>query len=63
MGTGPEVGLGQFYRELRRSRLVKQKGCRRGDFTVAQLSRFELGQSMLAADKLIVAVEGINISS
>lgn len=30
---------------------------------MAQLSRFELGQSMLAADKLIVAVEGINISS
>ena len=25
--------------------------------------RFELGQSMLAVDKLIVAVEGINISS
>ncbi|HFI0287885.1 TPA: hypothetical protein ACGOVP_000558 [Streptococcus suis] len=32
MGTGPEVGLGQFYRELRRSRLVKQKGCRQRRF-------------------------------
>ena len=32
MGTGPEVGLGQFYRELRRSRLVKQIGCRQRRF-------------------------------
>ncbi len=32
MGTGPEVGLGQFYREVRRSRLVKQKGCRQRRF-------------------------------
>lgn len=62
MGTAPEVGLGQFYRELRRSRLVKQKDVVSGDFTAAQLSRFESGQSMLAADKLIVAVEGINNS-
>ncbi|MGR4072387.1 Rgg family transcriptional regulator [Streptococcus parasuis] len=62
MGTAPEVGLGQFYRELRRSRLVKQKDVVRGDFTAAQLSRFESGQSMLAADKLIVAVEGINMT-
>jgi hypothetical protein len=32
MGTRPEVGLGQFYREFRRSRLVKQKGCRQRRF-------------------------------
>lgn len=59
MGTRPEVGLGQFYLLVWSSK----KDVVRGDFTVAQLSRFELGQSMLAADKLIVAVEGINISS
>ncbi|HFI0028461.1 TPA: Rgg/GadR/MutR family transcriptional regulator [Streptococcus suis] len=56
------VPLGEFYRELRRSRLVKQKDVVRGDFTAAQLSRFESGKSMLAADKLIVAVEGINMT-
>ncbi|BCP60640.1 hypothetical protein [Streptococcus parasuis] len=43
--------------------MVKQKDVVGGDFTAAQLSRFESGKSMLAADKLIVAVEGINISS
>lgn len=32
MGTAPEVGLGQFYRELRHSRLVKQKGYRQRRF-------------------------------
>lgn len=54
--------LGEFYRELRRSRLVKQKDVVGGDFTAAQLSRFESGKSMLAADKLITAVEGINMT-
>lgn len=54
--------LGEFYRDLRRSRLVKQKDVVGGDFTAAQLSRFESGKSMLAADKLIVAVEGINMT-
>ncbi|BCP62759.1 hypothetical protein SUT328_19610 [Streptococcus parasuis] len=43
--------------------MVKQKDVVGGDFTAAQLSRFESGKSMLAADKLIVAVEGINNSS
>ncbi|HFI0936335.1 TPA: Rgg/GadR/MutR family transcriptional regulator [Streptococcus suis] len=62
MDAVPKIGLGEFYRELRRSRLVKQKDVVRGDFTAAQLSRFESGKSMLAADKLIVAVEGINMT-
>lgn len=62
MGTVPQMSLGEFYRELRNSRLVKQKDVVRGDFTAAQLSRFESGKSMLAADKLIVAVEGINMT-
>ncbi|MFM0900203.1 Rgg/GadR/MutR family transcriptional regulator [Streptococcus suis] len=62
MGTVPQMSLGDFYRELRCSRLVKQKDVVRGDFTAAQLSRFESGKSMLAADKLIVAVEGINMT-
>ncbi|HEM3662657.1 TPA: Rgg/GadR/MutR family transcriptional regulator [Streptococcus suis] len=62
MGTVPQMGLGEFYRELRGSRLVKQKDVVRGDFTAAQLSRFESGKSMLAADKLITAVEGINMT-
>ncbi|MFI3086497.1 Rgg/GadR/MutR family transcriptional regulator [Streptococcus sp. 2022WUSS037] len=62
MGTVPQMSLGDFYRELRCSRLVKQKDVVRGDFTAAQLSRFESGKSMLAADKLITAVEGINMT-
>lgn len=62
MGTVPQMSLGEFYRELRNSRLVKQKDVVRGDFTAAQLSRFESGKSMLAADKLILAVEGINMT-
>ncbi len=62
MDAVPQIGLGEFYRELRRSRLVKQKDVVGGDFTAAQLSRFESGKSMLAADKLIVAVEGINMT-
>ncbi|HFI0048260.1 TPA: Rgg/GadR/MutR family transcriptional regulator [Streptococcus suis] len=62
MDAVPKIGLGEFYRELRRSRLVKQKDVVGGDFTAAQLSRFESGKSMLAADKLITAVEGINMT-
>ncbi|HEM3611199.1 TPA: Rgg/GadR/MutR family transcriptional regulator [Streptococcus suis] len=62
MDVAPKIGLGEFYRELRNSRLVKQKDVVRGDFTAAQLSRFESGKSMLAADKLIQAVEGINMT-
>ncbi|HFI0469685.1 TPA: Rgg/GadR/MutR family transcriptional regulator [Streptococcus suis] len=62
MDAVPQIGLGEFYRELRNSRLVKQKDVVRGDFTAAQLSRFESGKSMLSADKLIVAVEGINMT-
>ncbi|HFI0114390.1 TPA: Rgg/GadR/MutR family transcriptional regulator [Streptococcus suis] len=62
MDAVPQIGLGEFYRELRCSRLVKQKDVVGGDFTAAQLSRFESGKSMLAADKLIVAVEGINMT-
>ncbi|HFI0089485.1 TPA: Rgg/GadR/MutR family transcriptional regulator [Streptococcus suis] len=62
MDAVPQIGLGEFYRELRSSRLVKQKDVVRGDFTAAQLSRFESGKSMLAADKLITAVEGINMT-
>lgn len=62
MRTTSQMGLGEFYKDLRRSRLVKQKEVVGRDFTVAQLSRFESGKSMLAADKLIQAVEGINMT-
>ena len=30
--------------------------------TASQLSKFELGQSMLSADKLILAIQGINVT-
>ncbi|MDQ8766755.1 hypothetical protein RFG22_03255 [Streptococcus ruminantium] len=42
--------------------MVKQKDVVGGEFTIAQLSHFESGKSMLAADKLILAVEGINMT-
>lgn len=65
-GSGMErvsqMRLGEFYRELRQARRVNQKDVVGGDFAAAQLSRFESGQSMLAADKLLLVVERINMT-
>ncbi|MGT2799464.1 helix-turn-helix domain-containing protein [Streptococcus marmotae] len=54
--------LGEFYRELRIARGVKQKEVARGSLTASQLSKFELGQSMLSVDRLLLAIEGINMT-
>ncbi|WP_247644664.1 MULTISPECIES: Rgg/GadR/MutR family transcriptional regulator [unclassified Streptococcus] len=56
------VELGEFYKEMRLARRVKQKDVVRNHFSVSQLSKFEAGQSMLTADKLLYAIEGINMS-
>lgn len=54
--------LGEFYKELRLARGVKQKDVARGNLTASQLSKFEQGQCMLSADRLLQAVEGINMT-
>lgn len=56
------MALGEFYKELRLARKIKQKEVAKGNLTASQLSKFELGQSMLSADKLFQAVEGINMT-
>lgn len=57
-----KMSLGEFYRELRVARKVKQKDVAKGRLTASQLSKFEQGQSMLSADRLFQAIEGINMT-
>ncbi|EHG11939.1 helix-turn-helix domain-containing protein [Streptococcus constellatus] len=57
-----KMELGEFYRELRIARGVKQNEVACEGLTASQLSKFELGQSMLSADKLFLAIEGINMT-
>lgn len=57
-----KMSLGEFYKELRVARKVKQKDVAKGRLTASQLSKFEQGQSMLSADRLFQAIEGINMS-
>ena len=57
-----KMELGEFYRELRIARGVKQNEVTCEGLTASQLSKFELGQSMLSADKLFLAIEGINMT-
>lgn len=54
--------LGEFYKELRLARKLKQSDVACAGLTASQLSKFELGQSMLSADKLILAIQGINVT-
>ena len=54
--------LGEFYKELRLARKLKQSDVACDGLTASQLSKFELGQSMLSADKLILAIQGINVT-
>ena len=54
--------LGEFYKELRLARKLKQSDVACAGLTASQLSKFELGQSMLSADKLILAIQGINMN-
>lgn len=57
-----KVKLGEFYKELRLARKVKQKDVAKGKLSKSQLSKFESGQSMLSADRMISAIEGINLT-
>lgn len=62
METIQKQELGEFYKELRIARKRKQKDVAREGLSVSQLSKFENGQSMLSADKLLIAIEGINMT-
>ncbi len=57
-----KMELGEFYKELRLARKLKQSDVACDGLTASQLSKFELGQSMLSADKLILAIQGINVT-
>ncbi len=59
---GKSLELGELYRELRIARGLKQRDVARDNLSVSQLSKFENGQSMLAADKLLLAIQGIHMT-
>lgn len=54
--------LGELYKELRIARGLKLKDISKKNLSISQLSKFENGQTMLSADKLLTAIEGINMS-
>lgn len=59
---GKSLELGELYKELRMARGLKLKDIARDNLSVSQLSKFENGQTMLAADKLILAIQGIHMT-
>lgn len=59
---GKSLELGELYKELRMARGLKLKDVARDNLSVSQLSKFENGQTMLAADKLLLAIEGIHMT-
>lgn len=56
------MDLGELYKELRVARGIKLKDVANENLSISQLSKFENGQSMLSADRLFTAIEGINMS-
>lgn len=54
--------LGELYRELRIARGLKLKDVVRDNLSLSQLSRFENGQTMLSADRMLLAISGIHMS-
>jgi transcriptional activator, rgg/gadR/mutR family, C-terminal domain len=54
--------LGELYRELRVARGLKMKDVVSDKLSQAQLSKFENGQTMLSADKLLTAISAIHMS-
>ena len=54
--------LGELYKDLRIARGLKLKDVVHKNLSIAQLSRFENGLSMLSADKLLLAIEGIHMT-
>lgn len=62
MKVNQSMELGELYRELRIARGLKIKDIACKNLSKSQLSRFENGQTMLAADKLLLAISGIHMS-
>ncbi|EMB73444.1 hypothetical protein SMU40_06324 [Streptococcus mutans 15VF2] len=62
MKMNRSMELGELYRELRIARGLKLKDVARKNLSVSQLSKFENGQTMLAADKLLLAIQGIHMT-
>lgn len=62
MGDRDLLTLGELFRDLRIARGLKLKDVAIENLSVSQLSKFENGQSMLAADKLLIAISGIHMS-
>lgn len=62
METNQKIELGEFYKEMRIARKVKQKDVVGNKLSVSQLSKFESGQTMLSADKMLDVIEGINMT-
>ena len=56
------VNLGELYRELRLARGLKMKDVVNHNLSQPQLSKFENGQTMLSADKLLIAISAIHMS-
>lgn len=54
--------IAAVFKELRIARGLSLKDIAQGPLSVSQLSRFENGQSMLAADKLLIAISGIHLT-
>lgn len=54
--------MGEFYKELRLARGLKLKDIATKSLTVSQLSKFERGQSMLSADRFLLAISGLNMN-
>ncbi|MEX2784502.1 Rgg/GadR/MutR family transcriptional regulator [Streptococcus sp. H49] len=62
MESDKSMELGELYRELRMARGLKLRDIAQENLSVSQLSKFENGQSMLAADKLLLAISGIHMN-
>ncbi|MGT2924313.1 Rgg family transcriptional regulator [Streptococcus caviae] len=56
------VNLGELYRDLRLARGLKMKDVVNSNLSQSQLSKFENGQTMLSADKLLRAISAIHMS-
>ena len=57
-----KLRLGEFYKELRLARKIKLKDIAKENLSISQLSKFETGHSMLSADKLLLAINGIHMT-
>ncbi|AND80137.1 Rgg/GadR/MutR family transcriptional regulator [Streptococcus pantholopis] len=62
MNEKKSMALGELYKELRMARGLRLKDIAQDNLSMPQLSRFENGQTMLAADKLLLAISAIHMS-